>query len=43
MQKKFEKVEKAKADGSLKDVKLTFAIVNEETMEVTEKELNPHA
>ena len=35
--KKFEKVEKAKADGSLKDVKLTFAIVNEETMEVTEK------
>ena len=34
---KFEKVEKAKADGSLKDVKLTFAIVNEETMEVTEK------
>ena len=35
--KKFEKVEQAKADGSLKDVKLTFAIVNEETMEVTEK------
>ena len=34
---KFEKVEQAKADGSLKDVKLTFAIVNEETMEVTEK------
>ena len=30
-------IEKAKADGSLKDVKLTFAIVNEETMEVTEK------
>lgn len=36
--KKFEKVEKSKADGSLKDVKLTFAIVNEETMEVTEKD-----
>ena len=34
---KFEKVEKAKADGSLKDVKLTFAIVNEETQEVTEE------
>ena len=35
--KKFEKVEQSKSDGSLKDVKLTFAIVNEETMEVTEK------
>ena len=35
---KFEKVEQSKADGSLKDVKLTFAIVNEETMEVTEKD-----
>ncbi len=35
--KKFEKVEQAKVDGTLKDVKLTFAIVNEETMEVTEK------
>ena len=34
--KKFEKVEQAKNDGSLKDVKLTFAIVNEETMKVTE-------
>ena len=36
--KKFEKVEQSKADGSLKDIKLTFAIVNEETMEVTEKD-----
>ena len=35
--KKFEQVEQAKANGSLKDTKLTFAIVNEETMEVTEK------
>jgi hypothetical protein len=36
--KKFEKVEQSKADGSLKNVKLTFAIVNEETMEVTEQD-----
>lgn len=36
--KKFERVEQSKADGSLKDVKLTFAIVNEETMEVTEND-----
>ena len=35
--KKFEKVEQLKADGTLKDVKLTFAIVNEDTMEVTEE------
>lgn len=35
--RKFEKIEEAKTNGSLKDVKLTFAIVNEETMEVTEK------
>ena len=35
--KKFEQVEQAKANGSLKDSKLTFAIVNEDTMEVTEK------
>lgn len=35
--KKFEQVEQAKANGSLKDTKLTFAIVNDDTMEVTEK------
>ena len=35
--KKFEKVEQLKADGTLKNVKLTFAIVNEDTMEVTEE------
>ncbi len=35
--RKFEKIEEAKTNGSLKDVKLTFAIVNEETREVTEK------
>lgn len=36
--KKFEKVEQSKTDGSFKDVKLTFAIVNEETLEVTKKD-----
>ena len=35
--KKFEQVEQAKANGSLKDTKLTFAIVNDDTMEVTEE------
>jgi len=35
--KKFEKVEQLKEDGTLKDFKLTFAIVNEEMMKVTEK------
>lgn len=32
-----EKAKQMKDDGSIKDAKLTFAIVNEETMEVTEK------
>ena len=33
-----EKAKQMKDDGSIKDAKLTFAIVNEETMEVTKKQ-----
>ena len=36
-QEKMEKVELSKTDGSRKDIVLTFSVVNDETMEVTEK------
>ena len=36
-QKRCEIIEKSKTDGTLKDTKLTFAIVDDNTLEVTEK------
>lgn len=37
-QKKCDEIEQLKSDGTLKDVKLTFAIVDDDTMTVTEKQ-----